>query len=73
FTESLKSKIEKYNQNSENFIFCVGDLEEQEECKFDIHSPELRQQLWAIITSNGGTMPSPTGIKFSEFPSELKT
>ncbi|CAG8684802.1 6899_t:CDS:2, partial [Cetraspora pellucida] len=42
------------------------------EHKFDIHSSELRQELGNIITSNGGTMPSPTGIKFSELPPLLK-
>src|SRR4051812_41220556 len=74
FTENLEKILEEYNRNSEYFIFCVSDLEKQEggAYKFDICSPELRQKLRNIITSNGGIMPTPTEIKFSEFPPRLK-
>ncbi|CAG8534986.1 11108_t:CDS:2 [Diversispora eburnea] len=60
FTKELKDKLESYNQNSENFIFCISDLEEQEEeGKFDILSAELRQKLGNIIVQNGGTRSNP--------------
>ena len=77
FTEKLKNKVEEYNQNSKNFVLNVSDLEysterDQGEYRFNICSTELRQKLGNIITSNGGTMSNPVGIKFLDFPSRLK-
>jgi len=77
FVEKLKNKIEKYNQNSKNFVFNVSDLEysterNQGEYRFNIRSAELRQKLGNIIASNGGTMSNPVGINFLDFPYLLK-
>jgi hypothetical protein len=77
FTKELEDKLESYNQNSENFVFCISDLEyssdrKQGEHKFDIHSEELKQKLGNIIASNGGKISNPRGIRFLELPSRLK-
>src|SRR5437764_15170436 len=69
FTNELKTKIETFNRNSKRFIFCLSDLQESsdrgrdsygdEELKFDILSPELKQKL-----ENEIGVSNPKAIKF---------